>query len=93
MYAGLSNYPAGVTGREYEIAGADSEWTETKEVACQWEDDCPDFDKEIEIEMDLESYRGEWWGEWTCPTCNRKNDARGDMSDYERDDYDRYFDR
>ena len=26
----LSNYPPGVTGNEYEIAGPDSEWEETR---------------------------------------------------------------
>lgn len=89
MYAGLSNYPPGVTGREYEIAGPDSEWTEVREVSCS-NDECADFEKEIEVDLEMESYRGTWRGFWTCETCKMDHDIEGEMSDYERDDYDRY---
>jgi hypothetical protein len=29
MSLGLSNYPVGISGREYEIAGPDAEWDES----------------------------------------------------------------
>lgn len=36
--SGLSNLPPGVTGREYQIGGAQSEWEETRECPhCGWE--------------------------------------------------------
>ena len=85
----MSNYPPGVTGNEYEIAGPDAEWTDIKEVYCN-NDECADFEKELEVEMDLRSYRGEWWGDWKCDTCGRMNDISGvveDDRDYEPDDY------
>jgi hypothetical protein len=85
----MSNYPPGVTGREYEIAGADAEWTETKTVHCQMED-CPRFEEEVEVELDLQSYRGEWWGTYTCPTCDKDSDFDGNLEDMR--DYDTEYD-
>jgi hypothetical protein len=80
MYAGLSNYPAGVTGREYEIAGPDSEWEETKEFACG-NDECENFEVEVEVECEVESFRGTWRAFWTCPTCNTDHEKEGEMAD------------
>lgn len=85
----MSNYPPGVTGNEYEIAGPDAEWEETKEVACD-NDECPDFEKEHEEELLLQSYRGTWWTEWQCPKCKTYVWLEGeveDTRDYEPDDY------
>lgn len=80
MYAGLSNYPPGVTGREYEIAGPDAEWTETKTAYCTNEE-CSEFDQEVEAELDVQSYRGSWWATYTCPACNSDHDMEGDMDE------------
>jgi len=43
----LSNYPPGVTGREYQIGGADREWTERRE--------CPTCG--VEAVLDHEAHR------------------------------------
>lgn len=53
----MSNYPPGVTGNEYEIAGADFEQELSRE--------CPTCD-EMRSGL-LEGYRGERW--WTCSVC------------------------
>jgi len=93
MYAGLSNYPPGVTGREREIAGPDSEWTQERTVYCQWED-CPHFEKEVEVELDVESYRGQWWTTYTCPTCEKDSEFDGEIETADPDEAwdNRYFD-
>lgn len=84
----MSNYPAGVTGNEYEIAGPDAEWSETREVSCS-NDECTAYEKEIEVEADISSYRGEAWFSWECPTCKMNNDEEFTVGD-DRDDYDPY---
>lgn len=52
----LSNYPPGVTGSEFEIAGPDFEGYEVHECECGWEG-----------EVLAEYYRG--CGQWDCPGC------------------------
>lgn len=89
MYGGLSNYPPGVTGREREIAGPDSEWTQERTVYCKWED-CPHFENEVDVELDHESYRGQWDATYTCPTCNKDSEFSGDLDDDR--DYDAEYD-
>lgn len=87
----LSNYPSGVTGREYEIAGADSEWTELKSVCC-YNDECADYEKEVEVVLEIESYGDEWTGSWTCGTCKTDRTSVGDMEDYNNES-EQYSDR
>ena len=70
-------YPEGVTGLEYEIAGADAEYTGERLVRC-WNDDCSMFEQDQDVEIELSAYRGSEWGEWTCPTCNEKRDYTGE---------------
>ena len=51
-----NNYPPGVTGNEYEIAGPDFETTEETECDCG-------FKGEVEVE----GFHGVV--SWTCPQC------------------------
>lgn len=83
------NLPPGVTGNEYEIAGPDAEWSDTKEVSCS-NDECTAFEKEIEVEVDIQSYRGEAWFSWTCTVCSIEHDEEFTIE--ADDDYDPYDD-
>jgi hypothetical protein len=69
-----SNYPPGVTGHEYQIAGPDSDSTfyDAREIHCENEE-CSDYDNYREETVLV----GQWiygdmaneeW-EWTCPIC------------------------
>jgi hypothetical protein len=50
-----SNYPPGVTGNEYAIAGPDKEWVAWRHCpTCGWEG-----------EADHQAYEGDAW--WHCP--------------------------
>jgi len=63
----MSNYPEGVTGSEYEIAGPQGEHETTALVQCTgcgWEDD---------LTFDVSYYDGEEFGYWSCPTCGKEN--------------------
>jgi len=71
------NYPAGVTGSEYQIAGPDIEYTGERVVQC-WNNDCAMFEQDQDIEIDLSAYNGEEWGEWVCPACQEKRDYTGE---------------
>lgn len=72
-----SNYPPGVTGREYEIAGADKEF----EAARKCEDEDCGFHGIVEIE----EYQKQQW--WTCPKCGKAHDKYvGPDPDYYRED-------
>lgn len=57
----MSNYPPGVTGNEYEIAGPDREFTDERE--------CDHCDRLVTV--DVVQYRWEEW--WTCPACGGDN--------------------
>lgn len=55
----MSNYPPGVTGNEYAIAGADyeaDEWRICLGRGCEFRGD-----------VTVQGYRGELF--WTCPEC------------------------
>lgn len=54
--AGLSNYPPGVTGMEYQIAGASAETDEAVSCECG-------FSGEVVV-----SHYGTAWT-WECPDC------------------------
>lgn len=68
---GLSNYPPGVTGREFEIAGADREESEQVE--------CPECGNDAIEDV---SYFGEqrWW---TCSACHAHITQFADKRDWE----------
>lgn len=70
-------YPDGVTGNEYEIAGADREWEDDRDVVCT-NDDCDSEGETQTVTVDLQSYRSSEWGTWTCPKCGTENDYEGD---------------
>lgn len=73
----MSNYPEGVTGLEYEIAGPDMEYTGERLVQC-YNEECSMFEQDQDVEIDLAAYRGEEWGNWTCPTCGKKDEYTGE---------------
>ena len=85
----MSNYPPGVTGNELEIAGPDAEYTSERTVSC-WNDECSQFEVELEVEVDIRSYRSEEWWNWTCPECKISRDYEQYI--YPDDDYDPYED-
>ncbi len=63
----MSNYPEGVTGSEYAIAGPQGEYETTALVYCtncDWEDD---------LTFDVDYYDGEEIGYWSCPNCTKEN--------------------
>jgi hypothetical protein len=83
-------YPDGVTGNEYAIAGADREYEANRNVYCHNED-CADFEVEVDLEVSLASYRDNEWGTFTCPTCKTQGEYEGEV-EIEEDDPDRYRD-
>lgn len=91
----MSNLPPGVTGREWQIAGPDSETDETRTVPCE-SIMCNFHDK---VEGVTVGFDGSFTFDWTCPDCGREQsaDITSDVEDehepdpdQERDDY---FDR
>jgi len=63
----MSNYPAGVTGSEYEVSGPQDSYIITEYVACDhcgWEGD---------YRIDVDYYDGEEFGNWMCETCGEKH--------------------
>jgi hypothetical protein len=70
------NYPTGVTGNEYQIAGAENNYSGERRVQC-WNHDCSRFEKDQDVTMDLAVYRSEEFGHWDCDTCKRTNEYTG----------------
>lgn len=78
-------YPEGVSGREYQIAGPQAEWSDIRTVSCG-NSDCAMFDVEHDVELDLEAYDWQEWGTWRCDECGEWQDYAGTMYPYEGDD-------
>jgi transcription elongation factor Elf1 len=57
-----SNYPPGVTGREYEIAGPDREWEEHRTCIHCGKDEV----------VTLQAYGSQVW--FHCQSCGTEND-------------------
>mgnify|MGYP003679321021 FL=1 len=57
----MSNYPPGVTGNEYEIAGPD------------YERESDTYCSECGAQMIAQGYRDRHW--MTCPACNHQEDT------------------
>lgn len=75
------NYPEGVTGMEYEIAGADGHMMHEIERdvcerplpdggLCQWSG---------LIEIEVTYFRNTAWGEYVCPGCSSKVEWEGEI--------------
>jgi len=77
----VSNYPPGVTGREYEIAGPDYE-----REARHHCDHCDEETAGLE-----QGYDGRRW--FVCDTCDEVTDLETDDDDYydDEDDDDRRY--
>jgi hypothetical protein len=82
----MSNYPPGVTGREYAIAGAD--WEKEMSVTthctnkdCEWHNEDQDLDNVL-----VEAYAGQLYFTWTCEACKTEHETEQAWSDYH--DYD-----
>jgi hypothetical protein len=71
------NYPSGVSGNEYQIAGPDAEYTAERTLQC-WNGDCAMFEQDQDVELDLQAHRGEEWGDWACGTCGKIRDYTGE---------------
>lgn len=72
------NYPDGVTGNEFQIAGADREWADERNVYCHNEE-CADFEVDKDLMVDLACYGSSEWGTFTCPTCGMEGEYEGDI--------------
>jgi hypothetical protein len=69
-----SNYPAGVTGNEYQIAGAQHEWSDVRAEAC-YNEECKMFEVEdVEADVEIELSHDTEYYEWKCPTCGATRD-------------------
>lgn len=67
-------YPAGVSGNEYAIAGAQAEYDTVRAEAC-YNEECKMFEVEdVEAEVLAELYHGMEFYEWKCPTCGETRD-------------------
>lgn len=90
----LSNYPEGVSGHEYEIAGGDD---------VVWSGPCANPECDFDGDVDAERYESTTW--WECPECGWDNtdeysgfdddhdyDARKDRELEDADDYETYAD-
>lgn len=78
----MDNYPAGVTGNEFAIAGADREWDEKRAVCCN-NQECADLQIERDVLVSLSSYGSQEWGTFTCPTCGTEGDYENTIEDDE----------
>jgi len=69
----VSNYPPGVSGNEFEIAGPD------------FEDDATRYCSTCECDREgmLQGYRSECW--FICEVCGKQTDAEYDEDDYDED--------
>jgi hypothetical protein len=79
-------YPEGVTGNEYQIAGADREWDDERTVYCHNEE-CSEFEVEKDLMVGLESYGSKEWGTYECPTCGVQGEYEREV-DYDESPYD-----
>lgn len=87
----MSNYPPGVSGLEYAIAGATSRGGDTRLVAHE----CPEdkFEEAFsgDVEGELESYEYEVWFCYECPQCGETVTIDLDPEDFGPDpDVDRF---
>jgi hypothetical protein len=83
----MSNYPPGVTGNEYAIAGPDTERDEDRDVTCG-NAEC-DFSGTVEVMVT--TFRRDAWCNWTCPACGADNQE--DLPEVEDDrDYEPDYD-
>jgi hypothetical protein len=83
----MSNYPPGVTGNEYEIAGGvETELVVT--VACG-NAECTEYDADIDDQEVLaEAYGGTVSYDWICPACEETSSFERDESEWDNRDYD-----
>ncbi len=84
-------YPDGVTGNEFAIAGADKEWSDEREVACD-NDDCLACGEEVTVMLDLASYNSTEWATWTCAKCGKEVEYEGDVDNDPNGEEDYYAD-
>jgi hypothetical protein len=69
----MNNYPPGVTGNEYQIAGPSREWEVKMDVECL-NDECEKFDVLQEVDVEGEHYGGTDYFRWSCPVCAHEHE-------------------
>lgn len=85
----MSNYPPGVTGNEYEIAGADE--VELTVSACCDNKTCAEYSKDVDDQkVTAEVYKGVVYYSWDCPVCEVTAEFERDQSEWEDRDYSFY---
>jgi hypothetical protein len=72
------NYPDGVTGNEYQISGADREFTDERTVYCPNEN-CEQYENAQDVTFDLQGYKDQEWGTWTCPVCKLDHEYEAEV--------------
>lgn len=73
-----SNYPPGVTGMEYEIAGPDVEYDTTIINWCPNED-CSLYNQDQDIEIEMSRYHQREWGTAKCSECGHTWDIEREI--------------
>lgn len=76
---GSDYYPPGVTGREYQIAGAEAEYTDERTSWCP-NDACALFNQDQDIMIDLSRYGHEEWGTAKCRECGTEWEFENEVS-------------
>jgi len=66
------HYPDGVTGRELEIAGPDSERDSKEDVLCWGNEECELFEKNQTVDGTEWTYDGQVFFDWKCPSCGHE---------------------
>lgn len=75
------HYPEGVSGFEYQIAGAQSQYSDVRPHRCD-NDECKMFEVEdVEADVEIEYSRGMEYFEWKCPTCGETADVELNVED------------
>jgi hypothetical protein len=87
----MSNYPPGVTGNEYEIAGGvETELTIT--ASCE-NTECAEYGADVDDQEVLaEAYGGTVTYDWDCPVCGTTSSYERDESEWDDRDYDDWVD-
>lgn len=86
-----TNYPEGVTGNEWQIAGASAEFDETREVQCDNED-CASFEELVEVAGETQAYDFFRVFDWRCPTCDKSQQDEYEYEEHTEYEPDQFMD-
>lgn len=84
----MSNYPPGVSGNEWQIAGPSKEWDEEREVEHACDEDR--FEENFEGKALVRVTQWDFYSrsiEWVCPQCGEDVEDEDDPEDYAPEPY------